>query len=389
MADTYLTADEIASYAKSPRIADVVATAEKAGKLTPLAGDMTHFAGTSTAKSGIGGLLDWIRNGFSTPKTEVATQGIANALSELTVQEEALKYAKDNGISSAITSTEEKIAKLRDSLRTNAETLIPQMAEAKEARLAVRTALSEAQATALNHARQMHMTVAGDPAISEAAREAAITKLNTTEAAIKAHYTPLIEDHSKVIDGIKTWEQQIEKHAGVKVDEVMAKLKTSAEKAAPLVAEGAKDLAAAAGTVANKEGQVISKAAQELGILGEKGLEAKGGYLARKWADVVANFKTSGALSLDKAGEVVATKSSALNKGIKVLSTGAGVFLIGSGLKDLGKFTGIVSPDVDEQGKEVPADSGTLIKSAVEVGAGAALAYFSLLKGGKAAGMVK
>ncbi|NBO19536.1 MAG: hypothetical protein EBV03_10000, partial [Proteobacteria bacterium] len=59
------------------------------------------------------------------------------------------------------------------------------------------------------------------------------------------------------------------------------------------------------------------------------------------------------------------------------------------GAKDLGQVLGFVSPDVDEQGKEVPVDSGKLIKAAAELGAAGAAVYFTLLKPGKAAGLMK
>lgn len=58
-----------------------------------------------------------------------------------------------------------------------------------------------------------------------------------------------------------------------------------------------------------------------------------------------------------------------------------GVIIVGKGLKDLGRTIGVVSPKMDEEGKEVKAGVGTLVQSVVEMGAGAGVMYLGLVKG--------
>jgi hypothetical protein len=72
-------------------------------------------------------------------------------------------------------------------------------------------------------------------------------------------------------------------------------------------------------------------------------------------------------------------------KGGMIAGTAVGVVLVGAGLKEAGRLVGIVSPKLDDDGKELPRGAGTLFKSLAEVGAGAGLLYVSLIKG-KAAG---
>lgn len=73
-------------------------------------------------------------------------------------------------------------------------------------------------------------------------------------------------------------------------------------------------------------------------------------------------------------------------KSAKIGGATLGAVITGYGLKDLGQVLGVVSPDVDEQGREIPADTGKLIKGLAEVGAGALMVHQLLLKGPKANG---
>ncbi len=66
-----------------------------------------------------------------------------------------------------------------------------------------------------------------------------------------------------------------------------------------------------------------------------------------------------------------------------VVGTGLGVVIVGKGLKNLGRFVGMASPEQDEAGKDIPADVGTLVKSVAQLAGGGAVAYFSLAGGGK------
>jgi hypothetical protein len=126
--------------------------------------------------------------------------------------------------------------------------------------------------------------------------------------------------------------------------------------------------------------KVISTEAAKLGVLSEEAYKEKNMF-GKMFARMKANLNISEVEN--KAGTIVAKESNLLSKGMKAGGAAAGAVLVGYGLKDLGQSVGFVSPDVDEQGKEVPADSGKLVKSVAELGAGAALAYFTLLHGGK------
>jgi hypothetical protein len=66
-----------------------------------------------------------------------------------------------------------------------------------------------------------------------------------------------------------------------------------------------------------------------------------------------------------------------------VAGTGVGVIIVGKGLKNLGRFVGMASPEQEEVGKDIPADVGTLVKSVAQLAGGGAVAYFSLTAGGK------
>ncbi len=66
-----------------------------------------------------------------------------------------------------------------------------------------------------------------------------------------------------------------------------------------------------------------------------------------------------------------------------VAGTGVGAIIVGKGLKNLGRFVGMASPEQDETGKDIPADVGTLVKSVAQLAGGGAVAYFALTAGGK------
>lgn len=134
-----------------------------------------------------------------------------------------------------------------------------------------------------------------------------------------------------------------------------------------------------------KAGKIFvgEKAAEALGVIGKAEYNKKT-WLGKIGANVKANWHVS---DITKSGEVI--KSGPLGKGIKAGVVGLGGIIGAYGAKDLGQVLGVVSPDVDEQGKEIPVDSGKLIKSAAELGAAAAAVYFTLMKPGKAANLMK
>lgn len=120
-------------------------------------------------------------------------------------------------------------------------------------------------------------------------------------------------------------------------------------------------------------GAVGSAAAQaEKGMMSASTYEGLSGFGKMK-AGIGANWKQAGTMG----------------KFARVAGTGAGAIIGGYGLKDLGQVVGVVSPDQDEQGKEIPADSGKLFKAVAELGAAAGLMYLSLVKGGKAAAITR
>ncbi len=181
----------------------------------------------------------------------------------------------------------------------------------------------------------------------------------------------------------------------VKAEENLVKEKALFDQTGKLLGKGpvytgaAAEAAAKAGAVvtteAGKIAGVIDAEAAKLGVIGEEAMKDKG-FFASKFANIKANFNVYELKN--ENGVIKAVENGSAAKFGKVAGAGAGAILVGYGLKDLGKATGIVAGDVDADGKEVAADTGTLIKSVAELGAGAVLAYFTLLKGGKAAGHV-
>ena len=129
--------------------------------------------------------------------------------------------------------------------------------------------------------------------------------------------------------------------------------------------------------------------AEKLGVLGEEAHGAVTGKFQKLRNNLKAKWNVH---AIDEAGNV--TKSGVLGKGMRLGGAAAGLVMSGYGAKDALQVVGLVGPDVDEKGKEIPVDAGKLFKAAAEATAGLGLLYFSLLKGGKglasgAAGMAK
>ncbi len=157
-------------------------------------------------------------------------------------------------------------------------------------------------------------------------------------------------------------------------------------KAIPAKLTGAvESVAAEVGKDVGKLNKEISKAAQEAGLVGEEAHNAKG-FFSKLIGNAKANLNIDKVTKNASTSALEITERGAMGKGMRLAGAGAGAILVGYGLKDLAKSVGLSGPDTDEQGREVPADSSTLVKSVAELGAGAALAYFTLLKGGKAVG---
>jgi hypothetical protein len=134
-----------------------------------------------------------------------------------------------------------------------------------------------------------------------------------------------------------------------------------------------KDAVTGAKSVATK----LSQEVKDMGIVGETAFKEQN-WVKRQLGAAKANWNV-GAIE-EGTGKI--TKAGNMGRFARVAGTGVGAVLGGYGIKDLGQVVGVISPDIDEQGKEIPADSGKLFKAAAELGAGAALVYMSLLKGG-------
>lgn len=157
---------------------------------------------------------------------------------------------------------------------------------------------------------------------------------------VRTHFDDLAEGHREHVVRVKELAADIEKETGVSAAEHMSR-----------------KAVAVAGTD-------VAKA--EKGIVGEAAYNAKG-FFGKRAAEAGANWKGAGGFG----------------KILRVAGTGVGVIIGLKGLKDVGRFVGIVSPEVGEDGKERPADAGNLIKGVGELGVGAAAAYASLCMGGK------
>lgn len=213
--------------------------------------------------------------------------------------------------------------------------------------------------------------IKGNSSTAQAAREA-LTK--EYEAFKNLH-----ADRGAVISGTR---DTVSKKAGNGL------LGGSAEAIHETEAAALSGAAAEAGSAAKGAQALVTRAgpnaaAKELGMMTEKAYHDLG-FLGKMKARVNANLNVA---SIDEAGKVA--KSGIVGKSMKIGGAALGAVIGGYGLKDLGQVLGVVSPDTDEQGKEVPADTGKLFKAAAELTGAAALVYFTLLQKGKVVHMGK
>lgn len=187
--------------------------------------------------------------------------------------------------------------------------------------------------------------------------------------------------HEVVNDVVARHKEQLTKYEEVLMKERESVIKTTGYEAAALEKAGAKIV-----TEAGKSYPASSEAAKSLGAIGEAEHAALGGGIKGTFSKMRANAKANWNISkVAENGDVVARGT--LGKVAKGATVGLGAVVAGYGAKDIGQYIGIISPDTDDQGKEVPADAGKLIKGAAELGGGAALVYASLLRGGAAKGI--
>jgi hypothetical protein len=185
-------------------------------------------------------------------------------------------------------------------------------------------------------------------------------RFENASAHVTEQYGHMAAQHHEAVNGITHTTNAVERATSV----------SSAGAAAAAGSAAAKGAGKAVATA-------ISKEAKEMGVMGEKAF-GELGWIGKQKAAAKANWN----ISAIEEGTGKITKAGGMGRFARVAGTSVGVVLGGHGLKDLGQVVGVVSPDIDEQGKEIPADSGKLFKAAAELGAGAALVYMSLLKGG-------
>lgn len=248
------------------------------------------------------------------------------------------------------------------------------------------------------HFNDLHDTVtkAGE-SVSEAnknalrkAGQAADYQLHQMQEKVAAAKEALTEEHGRLLNTrggpkkealVKQYDESLKKLG--KYEDVLVEQRTELQKKGGHELIGGKaeysapaEAGAAVGGAVAKGTQIFlsNKAeAAKLGVIGEKAyneLSGTGKFMAR----VKAGFKVS---KIEKTGEVVATKLPGM--AMKGGAVALGTIIGGYGLKDLGQAVGMVGPDTDEQGKELPTD-GKLFKAAAEIGA-SALAIAALLKG--------
>ena len=198
-----------------------------------------------------------------------------------------------------------------------------------------------------------------------------------------------IEFQKQVAESVGIMEKSVAA-SKTKLDEIGTKLLKQPSMFAPAVEKTAVAAAETMGAEVKNLETIISEKATKLGVVGEAAMAGEGEKALGFFGKILANAKANLNIAevVKDGNKINAVERSTLGKGMVAAGAGAGAILVGYGLKDLGKAVGMVGPDVDESGKEIPADSSTLIKSVAELGAGAALAYFTLLKHGKAAGHV-
>ena len=139
------------------------------------------------------------------------------------------------------------------------------------------------------------------------------------EKEIKGKFKSQIKAHKQVLESTKEMVADAESLTGLK--------------AADHFSAAGKSIAAAGGNV---EAKAALKA--EKGVIGETAYKELGSFGKMK-AGAAANGK----------------QASGFGKVARVGGTAVGAIILGSGLKDLGQLVGVVGPDVDQQGKEVPA----------------------------------
>jgi hypothetical protein len=364
---------------------DIDKAVKEAQKAASLSGDTLSGVGSAVEKSAEDGF--WKRLGVGSGKAgRFTTDKFQETLKELEMQKR-MQSRHPN-----LPGVDEKIAKLTEKLEKQAKELFPHVPEIERVHGEALAKLQEqktralaAKEAALEHwfeaekGKIQSKVVAGasgtaydgvvvkkgkldfsgttDAKAAEAAYEAAHdaekkalkttfkTQSEALEKEIAKKYKPLIKEHEKVLKTTKAMTEGAEQITGLKATEHMT---------------------ATAKSTAAKLGNTAVMA--EKGIVGAAAYEGMSG-IGKTKAAISANWKQAGTMS----------------KFARVAGTGAGVIIGGYGLKDLGQAVGVVAPDTDEQGKEIPADSGKLFKAVAELGAAAGLMYLSLVKGGKAA----
>lgn len=171
------------------------------------------------------------------------------------------------------------------------------------------------------------------------------------------------------------------KDAGVKaaldaLPEAEKKLATFNTHANKAITDQAAKVASQTGVEFKMAGAAVAASAPAAAA-GAAGAVAKGATEAEKIAKYTA--KETGMFTRMKMNAVENWKSAGTGgKVARGAGTAVGVILGVKGAADLGRFIGVVSPKTDEQGKEIPVDAGTLVKSAAELGGAALALHYSL-----------
>ena len=224
------------------------------------------------------------------------------------------------------------------------------------------------------------------------AGQAADYQLHQMQERVAAAKEALTEEHGKLLNTLGGPREdvlvgQYKESLGklTKYEKVLVEQRTELQKKAghDLIGGSAEYVASAeagaavGGAVAKGTQIFLSNKAEatKLGVIGEKAYKDLS-WTGKRMAEVKAGFNVS---KIEKTGEIVATKlpGKVMKGGIVAL----GGIIGGYGLKDLGQAVGMVGPDTDEQGKELPTD-GTLLKGLAELGAAAGAVYLAVLKGG-------
>jgi len=194
---------------------------------------------------------------------------------------------------------------------------------------------SVAQLTAVQH--ELHLERINEVAKGASASATEIAKIDAALKATVAHQKTLAELQGDAVGIIA--------------------------KARPEVEAATKISSGVSATVA-KTGATVEKAAATVATA-EKAAAWKGaGTFGKMKMNAAENWKSSSGMG--KAG--------------RAAGTAVGVILGVKGAADLGRFVGVVSPKTDDQGKEIPVDAGTLVKSAAELGGAALALHYSLTK---------